>query len=196
MRNYGVFEDLLYYIDCDIIEQTEPNGTANAIYLAKDYIDSDFLALSGDIIYTEDQLRLLMSQKNSLLCTEMEDRLFEYGTLDLLRGNKIQYINEKSTLPTSKVINCGSYHFTPEVFDYIPKTEIDKRFKERIITNTINLMVKDGIEFVGLPTDYHNEITYKEDIKIIGNRLIDEEVVRELEDDNEETEEEDTDNWY
>jgi len=152
------------------ITQFRADGTANAINLAKKHIKEDFLVLSGDIVYNKCDLMKLRQLKNSILYTKQDEKLYEYGTLDIC-GDKIKAIHEKSTEPTSHFVNCGTYHFTPEVFDYIPKTSVDERFNERIITNTINLMIKDGIEFTGIRVKELNEITYPEDIEKVEVRI-------------------------
>ena len=152
------------------ITQERQTGTADAIYLTKDHIDEDFIALAGDIIFNKKDLMKLLQIKNSLLYSKQYTKLEEFGTLDL-KGDKIMNINEKSTEPSSNFVNASAYHFTPVVFDYIPKTEVDMRFGERIITNTINLMIDDKIAFTGIPIKVRNEISYPEDIKIVENRL-------------------------
>ena len=152
------------------ITQFRPDGTANAVNLAKDLIDENFIVIPSDVIYEDGDICKLMQLSNSLLYTCQNERLEEYGTMEI-SGTKILSINEKSTEPTSNLVNCGAYHFTKDVFEYIPKTEIDERFNERIITNTINLMIQDGIEFTGIKIKELNEITYPEDIKIVEERI-------------------------
>jgi len=153
------------------LNQNKQDGTANAIFLAKEFTkDEDFIVLSGDIIYSIYEIEYLLKIKNSILYTRMNARLYEYGTLDII-GNQIRHINEKSTEPISKLVNCGAYHFTDEVFEFIAETEYDKRFNEKIITNTINLMIDDGIKFTGIPIKYLNEISYPEDIKKVEDRV-------------------------
>lgn len=155
---------------CRFITQDKQTGTADALYLAKDYIDGDFLCLPGDNIFNTDDLMKLRQMRNSLLYAKQFTRLEEFGTLDL-KGGMIMNINEKSTEPTSNFINCSAYHFSPEIFDYIPKTEIDPRFNERIITNTINLIIEDKTIFTGISIKERNEISYPEDIKKVEERL-------------------------
>jgi len=157
-------------IKATFIYQPKPDGTANAIFLVKEHMNEDFIVLSGDILYSVDEIEYLARIKNSILYTKMNERLYEYGTLEIT-GNKVKYINEKSTNPTSKLVNCGAYHFTEDVFEYIAETEIDNRFGEKIITNTINLMIEDGIKFTGIPIKYLNEISYPEDIKKVEDRI-------------------------
>ena len=152
------------------ITQEKQTGTADAMYLAKDYMDEDFLCLTGDTIFTKCDLMKLRQLKNSLFYSKQYTKLEEFGTLDL-KGDMILNINEKSTEATSNFVNCSAYHFTPNVFDYVPKTEVDERFGERIITNTINLMIKDKIQFTGIPIKQRNEVSYPEDIPMIEERL-------------------------
>lgn len=155
---------------CTFITQHNLTGTADAIYLAKEHMDDDFLVLSGDIIYDKCSLMKIRQIKNSLLYCKQETKLEEFGTLDL-KGDRIMHINEKSTEPTSNFVNCAAYHFTPEIFDYIPKTDIDTRFNERIITNTINLMINDGTTFSGIEIKERNEISHPEDIETVESRF-------------------------
>jgi len=160
----------------EFIHQKNRTGTADAIYLTKDKISDDFIVLSGDIIPKQSEIKDLMRGENSMLFTEKSNRLYEYGTID--KGNplvdggwKIKFINEKSSRPTSHYVNGGSYHFNRSVFDYIKMTPYDSRFGEKIITNTINIMIDNGIKFSGFWIDSLNEISYPEDIEDIGNKL-------------------------
>lgn len=167
------------YEDSNIIfvHQKELTGTADAINLIKNKIKGEFLVLSGDTIFPKMELELIMGKVNSILFTEKQNRLYEYGTLDIggpLDGNgewRLKFINEKTTRPTSYHINCGAYHFDERVFKYINKTDYDHRYNERIITNTINLMIDDGIPFSAFWTNDLYEISYFEDIERVENSL-------------------------
>ncbi|MBE3094616.1 MAG: NTP transferase domain-containing protein, partial [Actinobacteria bacterium] len=152
------------------IHQEEQTGTADAIYLAKSFVDGDFIVLAGDTIFQENDLKRLIGKKNSLLYTKQTERLYEYGTIEF-DGEKIVKIWEKSTIPVSELVNCSAYHFDKRIFDYIPKTSIDERFGERIITNTINLMLEKKIRFYGIYTDDLYEITYPKDIQEVERKL-------------------------
>ena len=152
------------------VHQEKLTGTADAIYLCKDYIKDNFLVLSGDIIYDKGSLYKLRGIINSLLYTKQDERLYEYGTIEIY-GDIVYHINEKSTKPTSNMVNCGAYHFSKDVFKYIPMTEVDSRFDERIITNTINYMIDYMYEFTSIEIPNLNEITRVEDIKKVERRL-------------------------
>jgi glucose-1-phosphate thymidylyltransferase len=177
---YNILEPYVKtYLDPNIrfIRQQLVNGTANAISLLENKISKEFMVLSGDTIYKQDDLKMLVKYNNSLLYTERNIRLYEFGTLDLGvpsnpgEGFKIKYINEKSSRPTSNLVNCGAYHFDYRIFKYIKETQEDPRFREKIITNSINLMIDDGIEFRGLYMDKLLEVSYPEDIKEVETEL-------------------------
>lgn len=170
---YNVIEPYVKtFLDKDVrfARQKYRTGTADAINLLNGMIKDDFIVLAGDTIFNLKDLEKLRLHPNSLLYTEQKDRLYEFGSLDM-DGCYIKHINEKSTTPTSNNVNCSAYHFTSDIFKYISKTEIDKRFDERIITNTINLMIDDGYSFKGIKIDELNEVSYPKDIKIVEERL-------------------------
>ena len=164
-----------------IIYQKELNGTANAIYLTKKYINNPnrIVVLSGDTIYRiMDLKKLLHKHDNTVLYTFYKGpkKLSEYGTLNFDEHGYITKIDEKNKKHTSYRINCGAYKFNgTDVFDYIEKTPIDTRFNEKIITDTINLMIKDGIKFKGALTFDFNEITYVDDIKRVEGAVYEKE---------------------
>ena len=152
------------------IHQEKQTGTADAIYLANPFIDGDFIVLAGDTIFQENDLKRLIKKKNSLLYTKQTERLYEYGTIQF-DGDKIVKIHEKSTEPVSEFVNCSAYHFDTNIFKYIPKTAIDERFGERIITNTINLLLERKMKFYGIYTDNLYEISYPKDIQVVERKL-------------------------
>lgn len=150
--------------------QFPADGTSNAIHLVKNYVSKEFIVLAGDTIFNTEDIQKLVNKKNSLLYTEKTVRLYEYGTLDM-EGNRITHINEKDTNPTSHLVNCSAYHFDYKIFDYIEKTQEDKRFGEKIITNSINLMIDEGTPFYGIKIDKLLEISYPKDIEEV-ERLV------------------------
>ena len=152
------------------IHQKEQTGTADAIYLAKNYIDNDFIVLAGDTIFLDEDIEKLMKCKNCLLLTAKYERLQEYGTVEL-DNNWITHIYEKFIEPKSNLVNCSAYHFKPNIFGYIPNTDVSERFGERIITNTINLIIDDGIRFKGIKINKLLEISYPEDVEKIEKEL-------------------------
>jgi UDP-N-acetylglucosamine diphosphorylase / glucose-1-phosphate thymidylyltransferase / UDP-N-acetylgalactosamine diphosphorylase / glucosamine-1-phosphate N-acetyltransferase / galactosamine-1-phosphate N-acetyltransferase len=152
-------------------QQAIRNGTSNAIYIAKDIVDDRFMVVSGDTWINKDDMKLLMKHPNSLLYFEREDKLNQFGTIEM-KKNKILRINEKETNPISNKVNTGLYHFTRDIFKAIERTEIDKRFNEKIITNSINRYIKDGGVFYGYPAKDMLEVTDPKDVDEV-ERILD-----------------------
>ena len=172
----GYLQDVLYK-HCRVKEgykiykhQPICNGTANAIYCVKDIVKDDFIVISGDTWISKEQLQLLKSTSNSLIYSIRIHNLESYGTLDI-NNNEIVRINEKETNPTTNLVNGGLYHFTQDIFKYIERTEYDKRFNEKIITNSINNLIRDGIKFYGLKVDELLEANTVKDIKKLEEHL-------------------------
>lgn len=151
-------------------EQPIRNGTASAIYLTKDIVDDNFVVISGDTWIEENYIRRLIRHPNSLLYVERNDKLEQYGTLDM-EDNLITKINEKESNPTSNRVNAGLYHFTKDIFKSIERTECDNRFNERIITNSINKYIQDGNKFYGYKINRMLEVTVPSDIKEVERIL-------------------------
>ena len=127
------------------VEQVEGEGTARAIYSAKEYIEGEpFLAVNGDIYFERDAIKVLLhafrKADAALLVKEFED-LSHFGKIEV-EGEYIKEIKEK---PGSirGYANLGIYLFKPDVFEFIEKTPLSKR-GEYEITDTINLMIKAG----------------------------------------------------
>ena len=165
-----VLRDHLKDRDVIFIKQKKLNGTAKAVELVKNYILDDFIVLAGDTIYSKTDILKLTKKENSFLYFKHSKNLRELGTIEFNCRNQVVKIHEKSSNPISNYVNISGYHFTQAVFDYIPKTEPVK--EERIITNTINLMLKEGIEFKGVHAKVWTHITYPEDIDLYNKMKI------------------------
>lgn len=127
------------------VEQVEGEGTARAIYSAKEYIEGElFLAVNGDIYFEREAVKALLhafrKADAALLVKEFED-LSHFGKIEV-EGEYVKEIKEK---PGSirGYANLGIYLFKPDVFEFIEKTPLSKR-GEYEITDTINLMIKAG----------------------------------------------------
>jgi glucose-1-phosphate thymidylyltransferase len=170
---YNILEPYVKtYIDSHIRfrKQNPVNGTANAISLVENFVSEEFIVLAGDTIFNSSDIKKLVDKNNSLLYTEQKDRLYEFGTLDF-NGDLITHINEKSSKPTSNLVNCSAYHFDSRIFRYIRDTPIDNRFNEKIITNSVNMMIDDNITFSGIKIDKLLEVSYPEDIEEVEKEL-------------------------
>ncbi|AMM53263.1 bifunctional sugar-1-phosphate nucleotidylyltransferase/acetyltransferase [Pyrococcus kukulkanii] len=130
------------------VEQVEGEGTAKAIYSAKEYIEDGeaFFAVNGDIYFEEDAIRGLLHvfrKKNAdaALVVKAFDDLSQFGLVEV-EGDFVIRIKEKPG-KVSGFANLGIYLFKSDVFEFIEKTEVSER-GEYEITDTLNLILSSG----------------------------------------------------
>ncbi len=117
----------LYGVKIHYFEEKEPLGTAGAVKNCEEFLDSDFLVLSGDALADIALGECIQCHKMSgdvatLVLTPCRDVL-EYGVV-LLDGNgKVLRFSEKPAWEgvKSDLVNCGIYVLNREVLDLIPK---------------------------------------------------------------------------
>ena len=169
-----------YYKDSSdnitLVVQKDMNGTSSAIESVESYIKDDFVVLSGDTLYSSYDIKSIADNIESILVVKSNNNLERYGTM-LIKDGIAKHIYEKHTNPVSNYVNCGTYHFSKDIFKYIKKTEEDPRFNERIITNTINIAIQDGALFRSILTNRLIEITFPNDIEEIENMMKKERVI-------------------
>lgn len=135
VRNY--FSDgKRWGVKINYVNQGDPKGTAHAIGMVESFVD-DFIVLSGDTIFGSDDIKNIISKKDSMGLFKVEDPK-EYGIVETKNG-KVVKIYEKMDDPFTDVINAGIYHFDKKIFDYINKTSKSVR-GEYEITDTLNMI--------------------------------------------------------
>ncbi len=108
-------------------EEKEPLGTAGAIRNCKDFLDSDFIVLSGDALCDIDTEPLISSHRMkgalaTMVLTPCEEPL-EYGVVLLEKDSTVRAFSEKPSWEgvKSDLVNCGIYVFKKEFIDLIPE---------------------------------------------------------------------------
>lgn len=128
--------------------QRKQLGTADAIRMAGEVVDGNFLVINGDIIVNRaDIKRLLKSTHNTISVIEVKDP-HGLGIVELAKDRVVKIL-EKPKKPPTLMANAGLYLFTPEVFDAIAKTEKSPR-GEYEITDSLQILMagKDGLRYV------------------------------------------------
>ncbi|AAL80359.1 glucose-1-phosphate thymidylyltransferase [Pyrococcus furiosus DSM 3638] len=130
------------------VEQGEEEGTAAAVYSVKEFIESneEFFVVNGDLYFEPDAVKGLLhvfkkEKGDAGIVVKEFENLSQYGMVEVENG-KVKGIIEKPG-NVKGYANLGIYIFKSDVFDYIENTEISER-GEYEITDTINLMIKDG----------------------------------------------------
>jgi len=133
-------------LELSYVVQRKPLGTANAVGTAKLVLDEPFLCLNGDVIVNKPTVSGIMAdfKKNgSTVVTGVAvENPSEYGILDV-RNGKLKRMVEKSKNPPGNLANAGVYIFTPEIFQWIDRTEKSVR-GEFEITDSLTMMASSA----------------------------------------------------
>lgn len=132
---------------------SEPNlGLADVIFLTEKYIKEPFVAILGDDFTKSKQIKefAVSNLDKSIIATEAiieeRDKKVLSSTCEIYTDSNglITKAVEKPKKPHSKIRGCGIYFFKPEVFDYIKITKPSAASGKKEITDTINLIAKEG----------------------------------------------------
>ncbi len=105
-------------------------GTAGAVSFAREYLDTTFMIVSGDLVTDFDFKKILAhhqekESKLTITLTSVENPL-EFGVVIVNRDGIIEKFLEKPSWGEvfSDTINTGIYVIEPEILEYIPCSEV------------------------------------------------------------------------
>ncbi len=143
-------------------------GTAGAVALAKEFLDTTFMIVSGDLVTDFNFNKILdyHEKKNSKLTitlTSVENPL-QFGVVIVNEEGKIEKFLEKPSWGEvfSDTINTGIYVIEPEILDFIPPNESFDFAKD-----LFPLLMREGIDLYGYTAhgywrDVGNPDSYRE----------------------------------
>jgi len=152
---------------------SQPNhGLAQVIQKTQRFIKKPFVVFLGDDLticpkisqFPKEGLQkkaiaqeAVISENNSNILSQTCEVFFD-------RKGKILKATEKPQKPTSKYRGCGLYFFRPQVFEYIRKTPTSRKTGKKEITDTINLIAKDGKALAWLVDGININVNTQEDL--------------------------------
>ena len=147
VRNY--FEDgQRWDVEIEYVNQGKPTGTANAVSMVKEFVDNEFIIISGDTIVGREDIKSILKSGVSMGICKSKNAS-EYGVVEIEEG-KVKKIYEKMEEPIADTINAGIYHLNKKIFDAIEKTKKSRR-GEYELTDSLNLFLeKEEIKCVHL----------------------------------------------
>lgn len=103
------------------VVEEEPLGTGGALKNAESLLagQDSFFMINGDIL-TELDPNKLRNNGGSLQSLALVPLRSPYGVVELDKNARVLGFVEKPRIP-DKWINAGVYHFTPDVFGYLPE---------------------------------------------------------------------------
>ncbi|MGA2586892.1 MAG: sugar phosphate nucleotidyltransferase [Candidatus Aminicenantales bacterium] len=160
LKDGSAFGVRIKYINCD--EHTV--GLARGILLAKDIIKEDFVAILGDEVYINSDHEIISDIKGwdfAVGCALMRSddaKLISKNYTVTVNGDRITTLIEKPQHIEHDILGCGTYLFTPAIFDAIEKTAPSKRSGKVELTDAIGTLVAQGKKVypLFLIGEYHN----------------------------------------
>lgn len=103
------------------VVEEEPLGTGGALKNAESLLagQDSFFMINGDIL-TELDPNKLRNNGGSLQSLALVPLRSPYGVVELDKNARVLGFVEKPRIP-DKWVNAGVYHFTPDVFGYLPE---------------------------------------------------------------------------
>lgn len=129
----------LHHLECHDVDR----GLASGILLARDRFDEPFVTILGDELYLGSNHRGLTSmydQRFDAICgvidgAEPDQIRRNYGVR--IEDGAITAVVEKPTTPENRLLGCGTYVFTPAIFDAIDSTPPSARSGRVELTDAI-----------------------------------------------------------
>ncbi|MGB9853605.1 MAG: bifunctional sugar-1-phosphate nucleotidylyltransferase/acetyltransferase [Candidatus Bathyarchaeales archaeon] len=124
-------------------------GTGNAVGVAEPYVEEDFLLVYGDLLFTPEALKKVLSlheskRPSATLAVVSVEKPEDYGIVELEAEGQVKHIIEKpkrEEAPTS-LANAGLYVFSTEIFEKVKRISASSR-GEWEITDAIVLLLKE-----------------------------------------------------
>jgi UDP-N-acetylglucosamine diphosphorylase/glucosamine-1-phosphate N-acetyltransferase len=135
-------------VKIEYVEQKERLGTAHAIGMIRDKVDSPFFCLYGDVVLTRESVRGIVEHhkkvKGSVMALTTVEDPKRYGVI-MVRDGVVMGISEKPEVPETNTVNAGAYLLDPSIFDAIAETKKSPRGEYEITDAFRTVMSKDHL---------------------------------------------------
>ncbi len=155
------------------IVQDQLKGTANCLWLCRDYLikDEKFIVMMGDDIYSQKDIKDIIKYDIAILISEVKN-IKGKSKVVFDENNEIIDIIEKNENDESGYINTGLYVLTTKIFDYqMVKLKNDEYGLPQTILSMKNNIMKNDIKVKIMKADFYIQITNQEDLKNAENIL-------------------------
>ena len=141
-----------YKMKIQYIVQPKLLGTAHALGILEEYIDSSLIVFLGDIYLVIDEICPLIEdvvsgKANAMLVSKLEKNpemiKRNYSILEETPG-RVRRVIEKPRSPVNQIKGCGVYIFDQHVFNAVSRTPRTAMRNEYEITDSIQIMIDDG----------------------------------------------------
>ena len=145
-KDEQLFRDKLKNYDLKYCYQKKALGTGNAVYAAKDFINSElFLVMMGDDLVEFDVKSALQSTKPIVFGYPVND-LSKYGALLVNKNGTVSDIIEKR-MSGKGLANSGVYIMPRKLFTYYDELRAESKKTEEYLTYAVKVLSKHGLRF-------------------------------------------------
>jgi bifunctional UDP-N-acetylglucosamine pyrophosphorylase/glucosamine-1-phosphate N-acetyltransferase len=160
-------------VKIEYVEQKERLGTAHAIGMIKEKVDSAFFCLYGDVVLTKESVQGIIEHHkkvkgNVMALTTVEDPK-RFGCI-MVDAGVIKDIIEKPEVPETNMINAGAYILEPEIFEAIKETKKSPR-GEFEITDSFKILMRKSHIYTHLLTGEWIDVARPWDL-LEANRIL------------------------
>lgn len=143
-------------------------GHALAVGLETAGPQEDFLVLPGDNYVTTGLVKSLVQAKGDLaLVSTRSTTPSKYGVLEV-QGDTVHRIQEKPSLPTTRLISTGIYRLPPDFGGYISADDL-------ALTDVVNRTIQNGHSLTHVPVENAwQDIVYPWDLLQVNHRILNE----------------------
>jgi len=104
-------------VNITYVTQVPQLGTAHALLQAREYVDDEFLVLSGDNLIEAPTIARFVQVKPSALLVKRVENPVRYGVVNIEEG-EVRDFAEKPVEAKSNLVNTGIYAFTKDIFRF------------------------------------------------------------------------------
>lgn len=168
------------HLEVQFVLQPIPKGTADALSLATNYIDGDFLLSSVDNLTPPDHVPNLMHcfQETdadfvlSLVETDAEE--MKSSAEAIIDGDLVVEVVEKPENPVGNAASIMLYVCKHRFLKYLPSVKPSAR-GERELISAVQALIQDGGQVAYVFTDHRYHLSHDEDLLMINNSYLEEE---------------------
>lgn len=163
-------------IKINYVVQKEKLGTANALSMCENFIDSDFVLINGDNLVRPEILKELQKKHNSdlTMCLLKVEDPTGLGSV-AVEGSRVTKILEKPKPgeALSDLASIGTYAFSPEIFDAIKKVKKSQR-GEYELPDAMNILLDEGKKVSYIIAKFWQHLSYPWDLLTLNKMILDE----------------------
>ncbi len=161
----------------DYAIQEKQLGTAHAIGMAKPFMQDDFISVNGDVLFEPSLIKELVKKNgyDAIMVGRKVQDISRFGALEIENGFVRKIIEKPKPGETkSNIANLAAYKFSEKIFDAIERTPINPVRKEYEITDSLKIMLNEGVKIAcllydGLWIDISNAQDLEEANRVLKN---------------------------